>query len=271
MAARCPQCGSFNTEFRREFTGSNATIKRYNYHSKHSYFLAAGNKKINRIRDHETIGFCKNCGHTWTPQAPQRPESSGGKFLKAVGLITILGFIFLVSVALSINIENDKENALEKKVGTSVTTTANNIGPTQELSLDDLEYEIHYDDELWLTKYTGHTDKVSFPEYYNIDGNDKMYIRSFVGTFKGIPVKSVIIPPRTKRIIGGTFSDSGIEYLYIPKTVVTFDGWSELTNIKKIYYAGSKKQFKKLFAGIDPENYFNENIIVYNAKESDMP
>lgn len=52
----CPNCGSANIQFRRENQGE--------VRSKHSKQII-----------HRTVGFCKDCGYTWTPQAPQKPKS----------------------------------------------------------------------------------------------------------------------------------------------------------------------------------------------------
>lgn len=80
--AQCPRCGSNNAEYRREAQrhvsnyNYNSRSKRNGWHSSKRFGISSsqGNCYGNRNRGtqyiHQTIGFCKDCGYTWSNEAP---------------------------------------------------------------------------------------------------------------------------------------------------------------------------------------------------------
>lgn len=77
----CPKCGSTNIGFNREYQGEYG-------------------KKRNKQVLHQTIGICKDCGHTWYPN---------GKEKKRKTWLWVLGWIFIFPVPLTIILLKKKE------------------------------------------------------------------------------------------------------------------------------------------------------------------
>lgn len=88
--AGCPKCGSTNVTFEREKQGE-----------------FKGKKETAIIRN--TVGVCKDCGHTWTV------EGSGANTKKRRTWLWVLGWIFIFPVPLTILMLRP-ENKLDKKI-----------------------------------------------------------------------------------------------------------------------------------------------------------
>lgn len=84
--ATCPNCGSSNAKFRREFCGSQTTSSYGHLHG-----LGYGRRVSSRESSYKTIGFCPDCGYSWVLESGE-PEESGIHW----GCLTIgLAIVFL--------------------------------------------------------------------------------------------------------------------------------------------------------------------------------
>ena len=104
--AICQNCGSEKIEFKREKVGT-ASVKTYQSGSK-SNSGRVGNKKMGfgsstrtsagygtsqSITEYRTVGFCKDCGNTWTVQ-DDTSNNSGHKNKKTMLLLCAFGGFF---------------------------------------------------------------------------------------------------------------------------------------------------------------------------------
>lgn len=84
--ATCPNCGSDNAKFRREFAGSQTTSSYGHLHG-----LGYGRRVSSRESSYKTVGFCPDCGYSWVLESDE-PEESGIQW----GCLTIgLAIVFL--------------------------------------------------------------------------------------------------------------------------------------------------------------------------------
>ena len=91
----CPACGSTNIQFSREKQGE------------------VRNKNSKRVI-HRTVGFCKDCGHTWYPSAPGNVQKNNSM------VPWILGWIFFFPAPVMVLIWR-KKNTWDLKVKIAVT------------------------------------------------------------------------------------------------------------------------------------------------------
>ena len=90
--AGCPRCGSSNVQFSRE---------------NHGEITGKQQKKI----IHRTVGFCKDCGHTWYPEGTENASKKSKTWL------WVLGWIFIFPVPLTILLLRKKDMKPALKYG----------------------------------------------------------------------------------------------------------------------------------------------------------
>lgn len=98
MKEGCPKCGSSNIQFQRENQGE--------YRRKNGKTIV-----------HRTVGFCKDCGHTWIPSSAnsQTNSSSVGKTI-----LWILGWLYIFPVPLMILLRRKKDMNPKLRLGITI-------------------------------------------------------------------------------------------------------------------------------------------------------
>ncbi len=95
MKEGCPKCGSSNIRFQRENHGEYR-------------------KKNGKTIVHKTVGFCQDCGYTWTPtvgNGQAKPSSVG------MTILWILGWIYIFPVPLMILLHRKKDMNPKLRLG----------------------------------------------------------------------------------------------------------------------------------------------------------
>ncbi len=88
-----------------------------------------------------------------------------------------------------------------------------------------------------------------------------------LGILKGpIPYKEMIVLATVTSIADNTFNSCGIDYLYLPASLLDFSGWNYFHNVEAIFYGGTEEAWAVLYTG----NRANLDVvkISYEAKNS---
>ena len=98
MKEGCPKCGSSNIQFQRENQGE--------YRRKNGKTIV-----------HRTVGFCKDCGHTWTPSSANS-QTNGSSVGKTI--LWILGWLYIFPVPLMILLRRKKDMNPKLRLGITI-------------------------------------------------------------------------------------------------------------------------------------------------------
>ncbi len=126
------------------------------------------------------------------------------------------------------------------------------------------------EDEIFLTDYQAAGRKIRINSSYEIEGNIYNVV-SLDGVFTSDRVTSVIIPEGVRSIAINEFSGTGVKYLYLPSTLQDIENdsfWSYFHDAEKIYYGGTKEQWKQLCTVERAE--IDVTQIIYGANPDDL-
>lgn len=141
----CPKCGSSNIQFRRENQGE---------------VRGKNAKKI----IHKTVGFCKDCGHTWYPDVVDEKPKKRKTWLWVLGWICIfpvpltilmlrkkdmkpalkygiiaVAWLAYLLIGMGGNNSNTDTSSVDKEVVSSEEATTENISTTENKKIDTTE------------------------------------------------------------------------------------------------------------------------------------
>ena len=262
--SKCPKCGGEDIEYQVIHSGSVST------HRGTTGAYKAGRKVANKAtlgaygflkgqrlgktytRDrYSKIAICKNCGHSWNV-IPM--------FNKVYALfICILIAILFVWIMVPTKYERTEKMRENDKT----------IWADKYTNINDFDYVID-GDEIYINKYKGENYKVRLKRVYEIDGKQCKIVSFDSATFMFGKIRSVIIPEGTKYLANNTFNSSGVEFLYLPSSIreinEQFCGY--LHDLKKLYYGGTEKQWRKVFKA-DREDLEVQEI-VFNANPNEL-
>ena len=236
----CPNCGCTDIWITNRTDGvtSNST-KHYNrsvvmpkYHAKVS---RQTDTKINRTR----VAMCRSCGFDYpytTAQEVLSTQRMANSLWKVVPAIVAVCYVIgLVSCA------------ADQATGTAPDDPQKSasIWNANYAELSDFDYYID-GDEITLKSYNGNENRVNIAPMYIVDGEAKRVV-TLEGTFALKSVESVIVPEGVRSISGNAFNSCGITHLYLPSTLIDFDGWSYFHDAQKLCFGGTEEQWAELY------------------------
>ena len=183
-------------------------------------------------------------------------SSKFDKKKKIIILSILWGFIIICGVATS----RETKKLAEKPWATECT------------SIHDFEYYLD-EEEIILKKYNGTDKRIKICSTYQM--NEKKYkITKFSEPlFFQSNVYSVILPDSLTTMPNNTFNASSIRYVYIPANLKveksSYSFYRYFHDVEKIYYGGTKEQWKELIGNANRED-IDAKEIIYEAKSSDL-
>ena len=257
---QCPRCYSNNVTVNREFTGSTYKSNYMRTGIKHSWFFPSGIKEGSRSSHYRTIALCHNCGNSWYIASDADKTSSIFTWIIIIVLI-LGGFKYYY-----------KDRKTEEKGDPTVINTDQKIDTDiwskEYTSIEDFEWNLD-EDGITLGRYKKNTkeNKIRFSNRYTINGTD-YHITKMDDCFFCEDIKSVIVSEGVVQIDNPTFNSCGLRYLYLPKSLEVFNGWSYLDlDLRELYYGGSEEEFYNKF---DPKNYLDNVKIYFNVNPDDL-
>lgn len=145
-------------------------------------------------------------------------------------------------------------------------TEAESVWSTEITPIEDFKYYID-GSTITISEYRGSDRKIHIADSYDIDGS-KYYVVALEGVFALCRVDSVIIPEGVKSIADNAFNSSQVKYLYLPSTLIDFNGWDYFHDGEKLYFGGEEDQWNTLYTGERSELDFTQ--IVCNARIQDL-
>lgn len=261
---RCPKCGGEEIEYQTIHLGSVSTHrgtagaykagrKVANKATLGTYGFLKGQKagKTYTKERYSQIAVCKNCGYSWNII-----PTFNKIYALFICVLMVILFIWIMVPTKYERMEKMREN--DKTIWADKYTNIN-----------DFDYVID-GNEIYINKYKGKDYKIRLKSVYEIEGKQCRIVSFDNATFMFGNMRSVIIPEGTKYLADNTFNSSGIEFLYLPSSVreinEQFCGY--LSDLKKLYYGGTEKQWKKTFKA-DREDLEVQEI-VFNANPNEL-
>lgn len=175
--------------------------------------------------------------------------------MKVIILLLLWTFIIIVGM-----INEQEEKSLEKNPWMNECTI-----------ISDFKYYLD-GDEVILDDYNGSDKKIKVCSTYMIDGKNYHVTKFSGGLFSSGNIYSVILPDGLISMPNNTLSNYHIKYVYIPSSLQFNDSslfYRYFRGVKKIYYGGTKEEWKVLTGNIDRLKIDAEEI-VYNATIEDL-
>lgn len=242
--AKCPHCGSLRFRYELRSAGSSSRSRYYSTGFGSNLIVPAGLKRRKSQSRHKSVGICPDCGHV---------EEKHGVGCTPVVLCFLAFAVFCALIS----------------GGANPTPKANNNTIWRD-SYTPLELFDFYIDgaEIVLKEYRGDEQNVNIAPAYNFEGVEYPVV-ALEGTFALDRVRSVIVPESVTAIAHNAFNSCGVEYLYLPKSLTDFTGWTYFHGVQKIYYGGSESDWAALYTG--ERSRLDVVQIVYNADPQALP
>lgn len=272
MLAKCPNCGSERFKYELRSAGTQSKSNYYRTGVKNSYLFASGKKSYHSERKQKTVGFCPDCGYIEDKQEK--------------GCLYYLLCLMFWPISLSVWFYRTNLIRLQKKwkaliivafwlvlmliaalmSAQETETSGDSIWSAEYTDLSCFDYYID-GDSLTLKKYHGTSHKVNIAEEYIVDG-ECFTVVALDGTFALKSVDSVIVPDTVISIASNTFNSCGIDYLYLPASLIDFAGWSYFHDVEAIYYGGTEEDWALLYT--KKRSNLDVVKISYNTKIADL-
>ena len=194
------------------------------------------------------------------------------EILFAKSLIVITAIIMIGAIYYGKNMIANFQNNKNIENSTTKSTTDNSIWAKEYTSIEEFDYYID-ENNIYIKEYKGNSKKVKIKSKYEINGKKHKVKKFTEGVFAVSDVDSVILPEGLTYIASNTFNSCGIKYVYIPSTLKPVDEGYNFYNyfyeVEKIYYGGTKEQWKKL-TNNEKRTNIDAKEIIYNAKIEDL-
>lgn len=291
----CPRCGSTNVHTQVRSAGTESKTTYYSTGVKGSLFIPSGYRTYRSRRLNKTVGMCRSCGYSWDIYNPQNDDKGCAFFLvcliflpityivfftekvykfckkpktgkksivlKALAVIAWLAFCILPIIAL---FYFSSKEAAEKTLAREEASENNWTEVYSDLS--DFDYYVD-DNKIHLKRYNGSSQKINVASSYLID--DVEYsVHSLEGTFINCKASDIIIPTGVQRISDNTFNGCDVKRLFLPSTLIWFQGWSYFHDVDKIFFGGSETNWSAICKV--KRSDIEVKQIFYNCTPSDM-
>ena len=151
------------------------------------------------------------------------------------------GLIFVVCL-MAIALSGGQSDSTKSESETA--SKSGSVWAMEATPLDDFDYYIDQN-EIYLKDYKGSDEAVYVPSSYTVDGI-KMNVVSLDGTFTLTRIHSAIISDGIRYLSDNMFNSCGVEFVYLPASLESFNGWYYFHDVKKIYYGGSEDSWNQL-------------------------
>ena len=254
----CPRCKENRIALQREYAGTSYSMDHMHTGISRSWFFPANRMNMNERASYRTIAICKNCGYTWTVSGDAQYS------INLFGLIICIALIGFIVYRMRENTNTVSGDPMIINTDREIDT---DIWSKEYTSIEDFKWSID-ENGITLGDYRKVRDncKIRLSNRYTVNGVDYQ-VTKLDGCFFCDDIKSVIVSEGVTEIVYYTFNSSGIEYLYLPETLETFDGFSYLTGLKKLYYGGSEEQWNSRF---DPKDNLKNTEIIFNASPDEL-
>lgn len=283
--AICPKCGSHKFRYELRSAGTTSRSNYYRTHSRKSWFFPVGQTTRSSKRHQKSVGICPDCGYVKHGSAGLFNFEEYGclgsivvlafflallPILIPIGLVVftirlltndfpafdsfgfdrkkrIIALIILWVIAIIAGksiYKSWKTELAEQQRIIEETYSPDGIWRTLPTPLEDFDYFIK-DKSIYLKEYNGDDNRVYIAPTYSIEGN-KLPVVSLDGTFALREVESVIVPEGVKEMSDNVFNSCGVKYIYLPKSLKTFNGWDYFQDVEKLYYGGDSKAMREI-------------------------
>lgn len=228
---RCRNCGSTNIKLSMVSDGVD-----YNATSDHvmGVHVYSGKSKVR----HKRIAVCQSCGYSYDyimPEEVAKEKRDARNGMIGFGLIFA---VCLMAMALSSGQSDSTKSESE------TASKSGSVWAVEATPLEDFDYYIDQN-EIYLKDYKGSDEAVYVPSSYNVDGTE-MNVVSLDGTFALTRIHSAIISDGIRYLSDNMFNSCGVEFVYLPASLESFNGWNYFHDVKKIYYGGNEDSWNQL-------------------------
>lgn len=145
-------------------------------------------------------------------------------------------------------VTNQSEEQPQEKTGEKIEKAKE-----EKIKIEDFSYEIK-DDKILLKSYNSNNETLEIKSSYEIDGKKyKTDLSEFVAGSGQGKTRKIIFPKGTNNLYTAVFNSCDANKIYFPKSMKTIYDYT-LSYLQsgndgkiQIYYAGTKKQWKKIF------------------------